>query len=69
MRDKRYADAINAYEDGLKIAPWWPQGHFNMALLLGQVHYYDEAVEQMQDYLALVPEAPNARAAQDQIYR
>ena len=69
VRDKRYADAISAYEDGLQVAPWWPQGHFNMALLLGQVHYYDEAVEQMQDYLALVPEAPNARAAQDQIYR
>ena len=69
VRDKRYADAINAYEDGLKVAPWWPQGHFNMALLLGQVHYYDEAVEQMQDYLALVPEAANARAAQDQVYR
>lgn len=69
VRDKRYADAINAYEDGLQVAPWWPQGHFNMALLLGQVHYYDEAVEQMQDYLALVPDAPNARAAQDQIYR
>jgi len=69
VRDKRYNDAISAYEDGLRIAPWWPQGHFNMALLLGQVHYYDEAVEHMQDYLALVPDAPNARQVRDQMYK
>ena len=69
IRNKRFTDAVADYSAGLKIAPWWPQGHFNAAMVLGALHYYDEAIDQMQKYLALVPEAPNARAAQDQIYR
>jgi tetratricopeptide (TPR) repeat protein len=68
VQDKRFSDAIDAYEDGLKLAPWWPEGHFNAALLLGDLHYYDEAVSHMKKYLALVPDAPDARAAQDRIY-
>jgi hypothetical protein len=29
---------------------------------------FDEAVAEIKKYLALVPDAPNARAAQDKIY-
>lgn len=68
VRQERFADAVDAYLEGLKRAPWWPEGQFNAALMLGKIHYYDEAIEHMQHYLALVPNAPNARAAQDQIY-
>ena len=66
---ERFDDAVTDYEQGLKIAPWWPQGHFNVAMVLGQVGRYHQAIEHMKDYLALVPNAPNARAAQDQIYK
>ena len=69
VQEKRFGDAVNDYFHGLKIVPWWPQGHFNAALLLGQLHYYDEAIDHMKKYLMLVPGAPNARAAQDQIYK
>ena len=69
VQEKRFGDAANDYISGLKIAPWWPQGHFNVAILLGQMHFYDEAIDHMKKYLLLVPDAPNARAAQDQIYR
>ncbi|MGO9935647.1 MAG: hypothetical protein ACLPV8_28095 [Steroidobacteraceae bacterium] len=68
VSDKRFSDAVNIYLDGLKLAPWWPQGQFNVAYVLGEIHYYDEAIEHMQKYLALVPGAPDARAAQDKIY-
>jgi tetratricopeptide (TPR) repeat protein len=50
-------------------APWWPEGQFNLALILGELYYYDEAIEHMQDFLALVPDAPNAQHWQDQVYR
>ncbi len=68
VRDKRFSDAANAYEDGLKLVPGWPEGQFNAALMLGELRYYDEAIDRMKKYLALVPNAPNARAAQDKIY-
>jgi tetratricopeptide (TPR) repeat protein len=68
MRDQRIPDAIDAYDDALKIAPWWPQGQANIALALGEFRYYDDAIDHMKDYLALVPDAPDARQAQNKIY-
>lgn len=68
VRQKRFTDAVDAYEDGLKLAPWWPEGQFNAALMLGELHYYDEGIDHMKKYLALEPAASNARAAQDKIY-
>jgi hypothetical protein len=68
MDQKRFSDALDAYEDGLKLAPWWPEGQFNVALILGELHYYDEAIDHMEKYLALEPTATDARAAQDKIY-
>jgi tetratricopeptide (TPR) repeat protein len=69
VQNKRFVEAANDYLDALKIAPWWPQGHFNVAMILGKLHEYNRAIEHMKDYLTLVPDAPNARAAQDQIYK
>lgn len=65
---KRLPQAADAYEDALQAAPWWPEGQFNAALIQGQMRYYDEAIAHMKKYLTLEPQAPNARAAQDQIY-
>ena len=69
VRDNRLSDAANAYLDGLQVAPWWPDGQYNAALILAQLHYYDDAIEHMQHYLALTTQAPDARAAQDLIYQ
>lgn len=68
VRDKEFDDAADFYAEALKIAPWWPVGHFNRALVLGEAGEYGEAKREMKYYLQLVPEAPNARAAQDKIY-
>jgi tetratricopeptide (TPR) repeat protein len=68
VNEKRFADAADAYQDALKLAPWWPEGQFNAAVILGELHYYNEAIEHMRYYVALVPNASNARAAQDHIY-
>lgn len=68
VREGRLLDAVEAYDRGLQVAPTWPQGHFNVALLLGELKTYGLAVEEMQRYLLLVPDAANARQAQDKIY-
>lgn len=68
VRDKAFDDAADFYAAALKIAPWWPVGHFNRALVLGESGDYEMAKREMTYYLQLVPDAPNARAAQDKIY-
>lgn len=65
---KEFAEAAGHYHSALKIAPWWAEGHFNRALLLGEVERYRNAIGEMRKYLELAPGAPDARAAQDKIY-
>jgi len=69
LEKKRYAQAIDHYEEALNIAPWWADGHFNRALLLGEAKNYPDAVSEMKKYLALEPNAKDARAAQDKLYQ
>lgn len=68
VREKKFDDAANLYEQALNIAPLWPEGHFNRALVLGETGSYASAVSEMKRYLLLIPNASNARAAQDKIY-
>jgi hypothetical protein len=67
VREMRFADAADAYLDGLKVAPAWAEGQFNAALVLGEIYFYDDAIIHMRRYLALVPNAPDARAVQNKI--
>jgi tetratricopeptide (TPR) repeat protein len=71
LKQKRFADATDLYANALNISPWWPDGHFNRGLILGmgELSRYTEAIIEMKKYLMLVPNAPNARSAQDKIYQ
>jgi tetratricopeptide (TPR) repeat protein len=69
VQQKRYVDAAKAYAAGLQLAPWWPEGHHNRAILLGELRQYDEAIVEMKRFLLLEPTAPAARAGQDRIYQ
>ena len=68
VAEKRFLDAVEACDRRLQVEPAWPQGHFNVALVLAALKVYGLAVEEMQRYLALVPDAGNARQAQNRIY-
>ena len=68
LRDKQFTAAANYYAKAVQIAPWWPDGHFNRAMILGEAGDYENARHAMSYYLQLAPEALNARAAQDKIY-
>ena len=63
-----HSEAANFYEEALSPAPWWPLGHINRALVLGEIENYESAIVEMKRYLLLVPDVANARAAQDKIY-
>ncbi len=65
---KAFADAADRYRDALRIAPWWPDGHFNRALILAELGRHALAIREMKRYLLLSPDAPDARAARDRIY-
>jgi len=60
-------EALHYYETGVLLYPTWPEGNFNAALIAGDLGYYDAAMEHMQAYLELVPEAADAQAARDKI--
>lgn len=69
VEQKRLPDAARLYAEALKVAPWWPEGRFNRALILAEGGQYRGAIAEMRRYLVLVPAAPDARVAQDSIYR
>jgi len=68
VRQKHFDEAVDLYEQALAIAPWWPQGHYNRGLILGEIGVYKEAVAELQRYLKLEPDAANARPVQLKIY-
>lgn len=68
VQEKNWSKAAWSFREALLIAPWWPEGRFNHALILGELGDYAVAGQEMQRYLLLVPNASNARAAQDKIY-
>jgi tetratricopeptide (TPR) repeat protein len=64
-----YLGAIALYLKALDLdLVSYPGAYFNLALLSAQVKRYNAAITYMKQYLLLVPEAPDARSAQDKIY-
>ena len=67
VKEKKPYIALVHYEIGLELYPTWPQGYFNAALIAAELEFYADAIEHMQSYQELVPDAPDAQAARDQI--
>ncbi|MDD5058861.1 MAG: SUMF1/EgtB/PvdO family nonheme iron enzyme [Sideroxydans sp.] len=68
-QEKRFDKAIELYGKALNIAPWWAEGHYQLALSLGESKKYRKAMSEMKRFLLLAADAPEARAAQDKIYQ
>lgn len=68
-KNKEHGLAIRQYRDAVALDPVsYPAAYFNMALLSAQGKRYEPAIRYMKQYLMLVPDAPDARDAQDKIY-
>jgi tetratricopeptide (TPR) repeat protein len=67
VKNNKPGEALDFYEAGLELYATWPQGRFNAALIAAELGLHADAVEHMQAYLELVPDAPDAQSARDQI--
>ncbi|MBN1140840.1 MAG: tetratricopeptide repeat protein [Deltaproteobacteria bacterium] len=66
---KDYLGAIEFYNKAFEIDPFsYPGAYFNVALLEAQENRFRSAIGSMKKYLLLVPDAKDARSAQDKIY-
>jgi tetratricopeptide (TPR) repeat protein len=67
--NKNYQSAIQYYNKALALNPIsYPAGYYNLALIAGLDGNYDLAILNMKKYLLLLPNAQDAREAQDKIY-
>lgn len=71
--EKDYSGAIEAYWKAIDLVPWYAQLHYDRAILIAQpsasANQFDVAIEEMNRFLTLAPEAKEARAAKDLIYQ
>lgn len=66
---KEYGIAIDLFNKAIELNPTsYPAAYFNLALLCEHQHRYTSAITYMKQYLMLVPDAKDARNAQDKIY-
>ncbi len=66
---KKYSDAHAAYMRALRLVPWYPRLHFNLALVMDHLDSRGEAIARMTCFLELDPNASDAREAKDQLYK
>ncbi len=68
-QEKEYKRAIELYQKAIEVDPVsYPSAYFNTALLYAQMKRFHMAIFNMKKYLLLLPEATDARSAQDKIY-
>jgi predicted TPR repeat methyltransferase len=60
--------AAEALEKVTSIAPWFPTGYFNLALVQESAGRYGSAIASMQTFLKLAPDSDNARLGRDRMY-
>lgn len=66
-KEKNLALAMTHYEAALEMYSTWPEGHSSLALIAAELREYEVAIEHMQAYLELAPEAADAESARDRI--
>jgi tetratricopeptide (TPR) repeat protein len=66
--EKNYINAISLWNKVLAIAPYYPIAYFDKALLFEQTGNFRSAIENMNKYIELYPDAKDARGAKDKIY-
>jgi hypothetical protein len=67
LKEKNLNDAVEHFESALEIQPMWPAGWFNLALIYAEQNNYADATDRMKHYLELVPDAPDAKDAREQM--
>lgn len=63
-----YVDAAREFNRALRLAPWWAESYFNLAVAQEKAGQFTEAVRSLKLYLLAAPKAPDADKIKDQIY-
>lgn len=69
VKEKGYTEAINLFYKGLEQAPWYPDAHYNLSILLAEnENNYTEAIAEMKKFIELSPDSPQVRSSKDKMY-
>jgi len=68
-KESKFEDALQEYKKAIKIAPFSPALYKGLALSYEGLKDYRQAIKNMNIYLDLYREAPDAREVKDQIYK
>lgn len=68
-KEGKFEDAIGEYKEAAKVAPFFPALYKAIALNYAELKQYRLAINNLKTYLALYPDAPDARTAKDEIYK
>lgn len=67
IKEKNIDSAIEHFESGLELQPMWPAGWFNLAIIYAEQNNFADATDRMKHYLVLLPDAPDAKDAREQM--
>jgi tetratricopeptide (TPR) repeat protein len=67
IKEKNLDSAVEHFESALEVQPMWPEGWFNLAIIYAEQNNYADATDGMKHYLELVPDAPDAKDAREQM--
>jgi Flp pilus assembly protein TadD len=68
IREKQFQEAEGLLREARRHEPWSPMCWYNLALVQGELQRFGDAMWDMQVFLMLAPDAPQARGGQDLIY-
>jgi tetratricopeptide (TPR) repeat protein len=64
-----YDLAISAYREALRVAPWWGDAYYNLAVALESANKFDEAIASIKFFMVSVSGgSAEAREAQNRMY-
>ena len=69
LKEGNFEQAAAELKKAIKIAPYSARLYYNVALINAELKKYPEAIRNMKIYLRAAPDAPDARAAKDEIVK
>jgi tetratricopeptide (TPR) repeat protein len=63
-----FEEAKKQFENAIKLASWWPEAYFNLALIEEKLREYDAAKDNFELYVYAAPGADDVAAVQEKIY-
>ncbi|MEK7314156.1 MAG: tetratricopeptide repeat protein [Deltaproteobacteria bacterium] len=69
LKEGNFEQAAAEFKKAIQIAPYAARLYYNTALINAELKKYPEAIRNMKIYLNAAPDAPDARAAKDEIIK